>query len=116
MTMAPPIESVACTTEPSGAVRRDSSSAANAAVQNSISAAASRHTSIGITSLLASRGTADILHLLRVGARLALLSIVETSNRPIRRTAAAERVMEFPWSKTAAIQLQPYDRSVENAR
>src|SRR5438270_5776136 len=49
ITCAPLIESSACATRPSGPGRTFNSEAANVALQNSISAAASRHTSIAIT-------------------------------------------------------------------
>src|SRR5436190_2211178 len=52
--MAGPIDSVACTTVRSGSARRDNSTAPNARLQNSISAAPSRHTSIGITAVTSS--------------------------------------------------------------
>src|SRR5882762_90939 len=49
ITCAPLIESSACAIRPSGPGRTFNSEAPNVALQNSISAAASRHTSIAIT-------------------------------------------------------------------
>src|SRR5947207_1033945 len=63
MIIASPIFSVACMTAPSEADRRDSCTAPKAAAQKSISAAASRQTSIGIAACAASgAGFIAVIH------------------------------------------------------